>query len=57
MIDSEDVMLLAQLADSMSQSFSKFQEAYDKNDKKRFDSAKEAMLDFQKKIAFVLKKK
>lgn len=52
----EDLMLLAQLVDSIYEEEKNFESAYNKQDKKRFDLSKKAILDFQNKINFLLKK-
>ena len=50
-------MLLAQLIEGMREAHSDFEQSYSKNNKKSFDNSKKALLDFQTKIAFLLKQK
>lgn len=54
-MESDKLMLLAQLADSMEMSADEMEKAYIKADKKRFELANEAILDFQNKISFLLR--
>lgn len=54
-MESDKLMLLAQLADSMEMSADEMEKAYIKSDKKRFELANEAILDFQNKISFLLR--
>jgi len=55
MIADDKIILLAQLVDSLEQSFKILVQAYEKQDKKRFDQAKAGISDFQSKISFLLK--
>jgi hypothetical protein len=57
MIEQDKIMLLAQLTDSLAEAEQEFKIALDKKDKKRFDNSKAAVLDFHKKIKFLLNKK
>lgn len=54
-MESDKILLLAQLVDSLDEGVKELEGAYKKQDKRRFDEAKEAVLDYQKKIAFLLK--
>lgn len=55
-LQRDKLMLLAQLIDSMDVAVADLDKAYNKNDKKRFDNSKEALLDFQAKTEFLLKR-
>ena len=57
MITHDKIMLLAQLVESMYEAGQGFEEAYKKQDKKRFDSSKVVILDFQNKINSLVKEK
>jgi len=56
-MDNQKILLLSQLVDGLSEVKIKLEEAYNSQDKKRFDQGKEAILDFQKKIDYLLKEK
>lgn len=51
----EDLSLLFQLINGLESSYKEFVKSYDSSDKEKFDSSKEALLDFQKKIDYILK--
>lgn len=50
-----DLSLLFQLINGLETSFEEFEKAYNSSDKEKLDSAKEALLDYQKKIDSILK--
>ena len=52
---SGDILLLAQLVDSMDKALVDLEASYEKQDKKKYDEASAALLDNQKKITFLLK--
>jgi hypothetical protein len=56
MTDLENLQMLAQLIDNMQISSNKLEDAYNKNNAEKFNSAKQDILDVQKKIDNVLKK-
>jgi hypothetical protein len=53
-IRSDKVILLAQLTNSIEESGNELEKAYVKNDKRKFDLAKSAILEVQSKINFLL---
>lgn len=53
-IELDSIVLLAQLMASLDAMAKKFEDAYTNSDKKKFDQAKAAILDLQKKISFLL---
>ncbi len=55
MIEQDKLILLAQIVDSVGISAEGLEQAYAKNDKRKFELAKDAILDFQEKISFLLK--
>jgi len=57
MIDQNKIILLAQLVESMQEAEKGFEEAYEKQDKKKFESSKVAILDLQGKINTLVKEK
>ena len=54
-MEFRDLSLLFQLINGLEDSYSEFVKAYDTSDKEKFDLAKEALFDFQKKIQIILK--
>jgi len=54
-MEYNEAMLLAQLVDSLDISYRNLEKAHEKKDKEKFDYYKRVVLDFQKKIAFILK--
>lgn len=56
MTSREDIQLLAQLVDNLDTASFKLEEAYKENNKEKFEEAKNAILDFQKKISIILRK-
>lgn len=57
MTENDKILLLAQLVDNLSRSFNEFENSYDSADKKKFDIAKEALLESQNKISLLLNQK
>jgi len=55
MIDSDDIQILAQLIEALNDSAIRLEEYYGKRDIENFNKSKKALLDFQKKIAEMLK--
>ena len=53
----ESILLLSQLISSLEEAGKDLEEAYNTKDKKRFDSSKSAILDFQDKISFLIMQK
>ena len=56
-MNNEQIMLLSQLTSSLQGAFVSFDAAYKSNDKKKFERAKQAILDFQNKINVLLNEK
>ncbi len=54
-MEFKDLPLLFQLINGLEDSYEAFAKAYNSSDKVKFDSAKEALLEFQKKIDLTLK--
>ena len=54
-MEFKDLTLLFQLINGLEDSYEEFEKAYTTSDKEKFDSAKEALLDFQKKIGVILR--
>ena len=55
-METSKILLLAQLVDALNESMIEFKQAHAKNDKKKFNQARAAILDFQHKINFLLNK-
>ena len=55
MIDSYDLQILAQLIEALNDSANRLEESYEKKDIEKFNKSKKAFLDFQQKIAEILK--
>ena len=56
-MNNEQIMLLSQLAQGLQEASISFDVAYKANDKKKFEKAKQAILEFQTKINALLKEK
>jgi len=54
-LDNSKLLLLAQLVDSLANMQKNLQDFYAQKDKKKFDFAKQALLETQNKITFFLK--
>jgi len=54
-IENEELLLLAQLSELKEETFLDLEKAYNAKDKKRFDSAKQRILEAYKKMEFLLK--
>lgn len=55
MMNQEDIQILMQLLDSLEESASELEKAYESRDKEKFNRAENQAFDLQKKIAEVLK--
>ena len=55
MMNQEDIQILMQLLDSLEESASELEKAYESRDKEKFSRAENQAFDLQKKIAEVLK--
>ena len=53
-MEEPDIMLLFQLIEGINNGYSILEKAYGDSDKEKFDLAKSAILDFQKKIKFLV---
>ncbi len=51
------MMLIAQLMDSMNESAKQMGIAYAENDKRKFEMSKQALLELQTKLDFMLRRK
>ncbi len=56
-MNNEQIMMLSQIVSSLQEASVNFEVAYKANDKKKFEKAKQAILDFQNKINILLKEK
>jgi len=56
-MDNDKILLLSQLINGLQEINVEFEKSYKANDKKKFDKAKQAILEFQKKIAYLLQEK
>lgn len=56
-MDTQNLSLLAQLANSLKENILILDSAYTEQDKNNFDSARKELLDIQRKINFILKNK
>ena len=54
-MEFKDLSLLFQLINGLETSYEQFARAYGSSDKAKLEDAKEALLDFQKKIEVILK--
>jgi len=54
-IENEELLLLAQLSELKEEIFFDLEKAYNTKDKKRFDNAKQRILEAYKKMEFLLK--
>lgn len=55
-MEDNKVLLLFQLMNSLNGNFEIFEKSYTKQDKENFDNSKKAILEIQKRIAFILNK-
>jgi len=55
-MEQDDLLLLAQLIDSMDQASRELEKAYNENNKQDYEKAKKSILEFQNKINFLLRR-
>ena len=55
-MESDKLILLAQLIESLNNNVKELEKAFKNNDKEDYDISKKAILDFQSKINFLLEK-
>jgi uncharacterized membrane protein (DUF106 family) len=54
-IDKQKLEILAQLIEAMNDALGKLEKSYDKKDIEKFNESKKSLLDFQTKVAGILK--
>ena len=54
-MEADKALMLIQLADALEQSYTELESAYQKQDKKKFEEAKAAVVELQGKIDYMLK--
>lgn len=55
-MENNNVMLLMQLMNALSENFKTFEKSYTEQNKESFDNSKKALLELQGKINFILTK-
>jgi hypothetical protein len=53
-MEESKILILLQLVRTLDENFLIFEKAYNTSDKEKFDSSKNAILDFQRKINFLI---
>ena len=54
-MENSKIMLLFQLVSSLEDNVNSFSKSFNSQDKEKFDLSKKALLEIQKKIAYILK--